>query len=322
MVLAASEVRANGTTYPVPAISAPRTCTVTVFWGDQNIDIATIEAGPLVTGHDGSGNPSFGEGLNPQFPRTVICDPETNKPDCPSWLGLTGPFLRWEYRFTPINESYNANPFVVSVASDVEIDATTAVAVSSPGAGDYWAGLGQDMYEARILRFDFGESETFPPGYGYYFTPVGFDPRVASAGAVVVDFGQGFCLLAGAGRSTLAPNQAAANVQTFTLPGTPCTIGFNVAPDGKVIPGTMQVVEGSTDCTITETIEPLTSGGKPIVYIGSVQFTQVGSCSYCWVNTYGGKTCSSCTTCCISNATGNCVAKSSIVPPNTCRSLP
>ena len=287
VLFAASEVRAGGTTpYPLsPGVAVPpRDCTIDAGGGVK----VHIEAGPA--------------DLSPQFPLAGMCGPTG---------GPYQPCLRWIYRWTVTGTNASLVEALVSVDSDITVlDAKTPVHIS------------------KILGIvNVGEAERFLdfPTSGTKFVANYSTPANATPGTLTAGFiGKkgllplvGRCQLAGANNVVLQPNQAVADMQTFQTPG--CTVAFSVGPDGKVIPDTIQITAGTDNCTTTETIEPLDIDGIPVVYIGSAQMTLQGSCSYCWVNTSGGKTCTTCKTCCISNATGKCVAISSIVYPDVCR---
>lgn len=281
-------------------ITIQRTCTAG--------SLAFVEAGPLIT------NFNWDAGLNPDFPRVVNCPSQ----DCAgTTLPLNGKFLRWDIRFTPFLKT---SPSLVGtqVAADVQIETSIGGTASIAGSQVSALQVGAGDWDSRWLTFP-GNSTSNSPFIASYFT--GLDVKARPEGVVVKSGNStATCQLAGAGINTgLDPNQAVADLQSFVLPGTDCNVQFNVASDGKVVKGTMQVISGS--CTVEETDQPIIIDYQEIVFIGPVQFTQPGSCNYCWTNTFGGKSCCNCTDCCINKATGKCVKATTLATPSTqCKS--
>lgn len=282
-LLTATEVRAQ--LFPPDNGAPPRTC---------NLDTTvTIVAGE-------NGDPTA------PFPRVVSCP----GPDCPPSFSGSGQFLLWEYLAT--YNGVNPSNLFLSVSGNTEIFfATPTAAVSTPiCAGDSQSKAGQKTCEVRFLRFN-ANGSTFAAAY---LTGIGWSPRIATAGAKAGNF-EKFCLLAGAGSPTTEPNQALADQQSYQLPG--CTVAFSVTPTGKVIPGTIAILDGAINCTTAETNTPIVVDGKPVEFVGPVQFTQAGSCNYSWTNTTGGQSTVFCTTCCIKASTNQCVQKSTLSNPTT-----
>ncbi len=302
LLLGVSEVRAQWGTVATPQ----RSCTAGA--------LAIVDAG--ANPNDPPGQPTG------PFPRAVTCPDECFGAVYPGTTTLlTGQFLRWDFRYSPFPKT-SPSLVGVQVASDVGIVAavspngTGTPSITAPCFGDSSIQSGANDCDSQWIKYP-GNSTSTNPFKAYYFTGLGLQPRVEG---VVVKSGSSIanCLLAGAGTSGgLDPNQAVADAQTFNTPG--CTVVFSVAPNGKVIPGTIQIIEGQANCSTGETTEPVTIDGIPTVFIGPAQFTQPGSCSYCWTNTAGGRSCCTCTTCCVNSATGKCVLKSTI-PSTQCLS--
>lgn len=276
-LLSATEVRAQ--LFPPASGEPPRTCNLGTT--------VTIVAGL-------NGDPTA------PFPRVVSCP----GPDCPPGFNPSGQFLRWDYSFT-YNGVNPSNAFL-SVSHDTELFFTTPAAAVSTSicAGDSQSKAGQFTCEVTFLRYN-ANGSTFNAAY---LTSLGWSPRIATAGAKAGNFQQ-FCLLAGAGRPTTEPNQAVADQESYQLPG--CLVAFNVTPNGKAIPGSMQILDDpNNNCTIEETLVPPTVNGKEVQFIDAAQITTAGTCTYSWVNSSGGLSSTLCTGC--------CVTKSTVNPPNTC----
>lgn len=290
IIVALAYTQVKAADYPlVPVTTVPRTC---------NLTFVTIVAGP-----DSNCQP------NAQFPKHVICPDPVDCPGSDAWIPpLKGPYLLWEYLFKYIG--VNPSHVLLSVASDIEIAQTVpAAAPSDPGAGDSTTKLGINMWESRILRYNANSTNYL----ARYYTVRGIEPRVATAGAIAGK-NAAYCLLAGAGTTSLDPNQAIADEKSFQTPG--CTIVYKVATNDKVIPGSMRIVDGQNNCTVVED-NAFTIDGKPVMFMGSAQFTTEGSCNYCWTNTDGGKSCVWCTACCVKKGTTRCVATSTLLDPAT-----
>jgi hypothetical protein len=277
--LVVSEVRAAG--FPAEPLTAPRECNFT--------DIR------IVAGPDAKGEP-----LAP-FPRVVTCpDPD----DCPRKdVPLVGQFLLWEFKVTELGKTRVAH-VILSVAADIEVLwAYPSAALSDICLGDDTTKAGQHTCESRFIRFDAEPTTTL----ARYYTPVGLVPTLTTAGW---DAGKadGYCPCAGAGTTVFEASQAEPKSQSYVLGETGCIVRFDVAPNGKLIPGSMELVQGKGDCVIEDDTRLIEIDGKPVVYLGMVQWTEEGnSCKYCWTNTYGGKTCVTCTTCCIKKGTTKCI---------------
>lgn len=286
-LFSATEVRAQ--LFPPASGDPPRTCNL----GTK----VTIVAGL-------NGNPTA------PFPRVVSCP----GPDCPTGFSGSGQFLRWDYRF--MYTGVNPSSAFLSVSDDTELFFTTpTAAVSTPiCAGDSQSEAGEGVCEVRFLRFN-ANASTYNAAY---LTSPGWSARIATAGAKAGNFEQ-FCLLAGAGSPTTEPNQALADQQTYQLPG--CLVAFNVTPNGKVVPGSSVILDGAENCTIEETLVPITINGKPVVFVGAVQYTTEGSCTYSYTNTTGGQSSYICDTCCKTRSTvtpaNKCVLKSTLTNPAT-----
>jgi len=251
VVLGVSEVRAAD--FPAEPLTAPREC---------NIGGVRIVAGP-----DADGNPAA------VFPRVVTCPDPVDCLNSDTWdPPLIGQYLIWEYRFTYID---NLDHALLSVSSDVEIaQMVPAGAISDPAGGDSMTGLGEDMWESRILRYNANATVYL----ARYYTELGIVPRVATAGYRSGRRDVGYCLLAGAGTEAFEAGQAVAETECFVLPGTPCTVCYMVDSRGRVLPGSMIVVNGEGDCQVEETTVAVTIDGVPIQYLSVAQWTTGESC--------------------------------------------
>ncbi len=101
-----------------------------------------------------------------------------------------------------------------------------------------------------------------------YFTPVNVTPGTLTAGYVgkisTTLFGKtiwlpvaGRCALAGADNVVLQQNQAVADEQTYRAGD--CVVAFRVNSEGKVIPGTINLIDGDVEkCPISTPAEELT----------------------------------------------------------------
>jgi hypothetical protein len=297
LLFTASGVRATevSPSLPSPGVSSPpRECTMSVLGGAT----VQIQAGP---------NLSEEGGLATQFPIPVTC----GEGSCP--CGSDSKCLKWQYRWTITgSESASLLTGMVSVDSDVTV-------YSSDPSGAQVSKIFPILAEGeRFLTFQVGGGQTFT---GSYFTPVNVTPGTLTAGFVGK---KGFfplagrCALAGANNVLLSKNQPEPEEQQYRLQG--CTIAFQVASDGRVIPGTIRIVQDTGgQCTLFESTQPITVDGTETIFVGAATFTVPGSCSYCFTNTYGGRTCSTCTACCVNKATGACVLKSTI-PASQCKS--
>lgn len=265
--------------YPLsPGVTPPRECSIKV-WDDLYVK---VEAGP-----------AEGSGLSDIFPMPATCQ--------------DGPCLQWQYRWT-FPSGVTPLEALVSVDSDI------TVLVTNPSA-EISKIIPITAEGERFLKYRTSVSSFI----GSYYTP----PNVTAGSLTAGYVGKkgifpvaGKCSIAGADNVVIQQNQAVADEQTYKLEG--CTVAFKVASDNKVIPNTIRIVEPSDGtCTLSETYEPITVDGTPIIFVGAVQFTQEGSCKYCWTNTFGGSTCSTCTTCCVSKTTGKCVKTSTLQNPAT-----
>lgn len=271
--------------YPLSAgvAAPPRECSIRAWEGVY----VKIEAGPAESG-----------GLSDTFPVPTTC------PD--------GPCLQWKYRWifpagiTPLEALASVDSDITVLVTDPSAEVSRIIPITAEGE--------------RFLKY----AASGPQFTASYYTPPNVTAGSLTAGYVgkksVLPVA-GKCLLAGADNVVTQQNQAVADEQTYRMEG--CTVAFKVASDNKVIPGTIRIVEESSGgtCTLSETFEPITVDGTPIIFVGAVQFTQEGSCKYCWTNTFGGSSCSTCTTCCVSKSTGKCVKTSSLQDPaNQCKS--
>lgn len=272
-----------------PGGEAPRECLIKVCDGV----FVTIQAGPAL------GN----SGLSDVFPIPSSCS--------------GSPCLQWQYRWTfpsgvtPLEALTSVDTDVTVLMADPVAQVARIIPITAEGE--------------RYLKFAASGSAFVAS----YYTPTDVKPGTLTAGYT----GKkgiwpvaGKCALAGADDLIIQQNQAVIAEQTYALEG--CTVAFQVAPDNKVIPGTIRIVEGE-NCTTSETTSPIHVDGDPIIFVGAVQFTQEGSCKYCWTNTTGGATCSTCEDCCVRKTTNKCVkisslsdpctqCKASSIPPGTC----
>jgi hypothetical protein len=296
----AAEVSATGgQPLPSPGVSTPpRECTVAApvayTWPVQYVNVK-IQAGP-----NGEG------GLATEFPVSEPC-PEGVSSD-------TGQCLRWDYLWTILTAGASFDKTLTSVDSDITVHTATPAATvvnSLPGFFVF------DTDGERFLKFN---------AYGTSFTASYVTPASVTAGTLTAAFTgkkshkwfSGRCPLAGADNFVLQQNQAIAAQQQFKLAG--CTVAYTPDAFGKVIPGSLMIIEGAENCSVEETTNAIIVDGKPVVFVGAVQFTQGGSCNYSWTNTTGGRSTVNCSTCCINNTTGQCVLKSSLSNPTTqCR---
>jgi hypothetical protein len=179
-----------------------------------------------------------------------------------------------------------------------------------------------DTEGERFLKF---ETNTTTEFIGSYWTPINVTPGTLTAAALgkkgtAINVFFGRCPIAGADNVITQSNEAVADLRTFKITG--CTVIFQVDRDGKVIPGTIAVLEDEDNpnpggCTANETTDPLVIDGKTIEFVGAVQFTQGGSCNYSWTNTAGGRSTVNCPNCCINKATSQCVLTSTLTNPAT-----
>jgi hypothetical protein len=306
LLFANSEVRAEF----ADAVAPQRTCTAG--------SLVNVVAGPCLSGMTcDTTNPALAR----DFPRLVNCPAECDGAIVPGTSNLlSGLFLRWDILFTNIGQ---VSPSLIGtqVAADISIEAVVGNAsASTPGIEESSLTVGQNDWDSRWLKFP-GNSSNNQPFLASYFTQTG--PKVRPEG-IVIKSGKtiGSCMLAGAGSpSGLDPNQPFYIEETFTMPG-PCTVNYSITPDCKAVPDSMQVVEG--ECTIAQTTEPIDINGYNVDFLAArcstVAWMQPGSCTYCVPLTGGGKTCSTCSTCCIKASTGTCVKTSTLSSPATqCR---
>ena len=258
LLLATSEVRAVVTPYPLsPGVATPpRECTIN-GWGGV---IVKIEAGPAT-----------GPGLSTQFPLTDICVPPGQ---------LEGqPCLKWQYRWSIIAGSASLKEALVSVDSDITVlKATTPVHVSK---------IIPIMAEGeRFLAFP----TSLTSFVAEYWTPLNVTPGTLTAGFVGNKlFLMGRCDLAGANNVTVQPFQAVPNLAFYPLPG--CLVSFAVDSKGMPIPGTTQAT--GDGCEGSPQDSEMVIDGLSLLYGSPMQWTVEApeSCTTCWRNTYGGKTC-------------------------------
>ncbi len=287
---------------------------------------SSVVAGPCLSGMQGCNGT-----LAPDFPRIVNCPAECNgAKDAVTNQLLSGQFLRWDYLIIGTSKC-SPSLIGVQVAENVEIEASVGGNLSgsvgsvnnapSPPGTSTEMGVGQNDWDSVWLKFPANATPT-NPFLAAYFTQVGV--KVGQEG-VVTKSGNTImsCGVAGAGiPAAVNANAALYTDYVFTTPG-PCTATYKVTPppDCKAIPNSLQLIEGSSsDCAVTETANSQIDG-KDILNISTacpvVTFTQPGSCSYCVYNTYGGKTCCTCTSCCVRASDGVCVKASTLSSPLT-----
>jgi len=301
LLLAASGVGATDDCPPtIPSYgipTPPRECTINVT--SDGTKYVKIEAGPAESG------------LAKEFPIPV---------DCPPGPGVPTGCLKWQYRWT----FNNVNPELagVSVDSDITVFAATLPAEVSKLLGILNLGKGE-----RFIKFTASGAPL--PFIAEYITPVDATPGTLTAGFTgkysTTFFGKtiwlpaaGLCALAGANNVVLQQNQATPDYSSSRIPN--CLVSFLLDPSGKVVKGSMTTEpDDPAICEVTEddTLKVMGSDGelREIVFSTAAQTTQAGSCRYCWVNTAGGQSCTTCKTCCIDNASGKCVPTSTLTNP-------
>jgi hypothetical protein len=278
----ASEVRADDCPPPYPlslgVAAPPRDCTINPISGVSVL----IEAGP------GAG----------EFPLPDTCEGGE-------------PCLRWDYRWTVSwtgDKPVSLLDAVVSVDSDITVLKATPPVRVSKVLGIVNLGEGE-----RFLDFTVPGLSVFPASY---WTPLNASPGTLTAGFV----GKkgllplvGRCQLAGANNVGGDLNQPVADEQSFQTPG--CTVAFRVAPNGKVVLGSMRFIDPPPPvdpliCTLDESPTPIKINEKPVLFVGPTQWTQnIDSCDYSYVNTAGGPSTIKCTACCVDSRTNKCVPK-------------
>ena len=300
--LAIGEAKATDTPLPSPGISAPvRECTINapVLFSTSKVSIK-VEAGPGAASNT----------LADQFPVSGPCPAGVSDTTCKQWI----------YRWTVQTSGATLQKALNSVDSDVTIHTSTPAGATV--IKTLPAFIPVDTEGERFLKFEANTTSEF---IGSYWTPINVTPGTLTAAALGkkgtslnVFFGR--CAIAGADNVITQSNEAVADLRTFKITG--CTVAFQVDRDGKVIPGTIQIVvdpdnPNPGNCIPEETTDPLVIDGKTIEFVGAVQFTQGGSCNYSWTNTAGGRSTVSCLNCCINKATNQCVLKTSLVSPTT-----
>lgn len=234
-------------------------------------------------------------GLSTDFP--VTCKNGTGQCSCGD-VSLNPTCLQWQYRWTITgfaSGTASLSHALISAASNITV-------FSSDPSG---AKVLQPLIARgeRFLDFSVNGGTTFTASY---YTPINVTPGTLTAGIVgkngIVPL-LGRCAVAGAAHLTVAQNQAlpVSLTETLTTAGG-CVVSFQVDPSSrKIIAGTIRLVSGSTDdCSISET-DSLTIDGKNVINIAIGEWTEQGSCSYCFANTFGGKTCTTCKTCILRN---------------------
>jgi hypothetical protein len=275
LLLAVSGVKADGT-YPYPLSLGnavpPRVCTINGWGGVQ----VTIEAGPDLT------KPL---GLSDQFPLSAWCGPpETEYEPC----------LQWQYRWTVVAGSANLKEAYVSVDSDI-----TVLKADAP------------VHISKILQtLNIGEAERFldftvPGGTTFtasYSTPLNVTPGTLTAGFVGNKlFLWGHCALAGANNVIAQPGQPVPSLSYNQLPG--CLVSFQVDLKGNPIPKTCFFeglgCEPKASTPLPCSDSDMKIDGETLIYGSPMQWTVPAdaSCTTCWRNTYGGKTCVTTQTC-------------------------
>jgi hypothetical protein len=269
---------------PSYAVPVTRQCQI-------NLNAAKTQYVTILAGPDSS-QPN---GLANQFP--IPCkNGDPNNINCVCGDPTLIPYcLQWQYQWTLTGGGSLTNA-LTSAATDVTVFA------SNPSGATVLQPL--IAMGERFINFPIsGKPTTFT---GSYYTSPNITPGTLTAGFTGIN---GFwpllgrCALAGAENLTVPANLAtpANQTQTFSIPG-PCVFSVSVDPTtGKVIPNTIRLISGSeTDCSIIETTS-ITVDGKPVINIGAGQWTELGSCSYCFANGIGGKTCTTCKTCSVKN---------------------
>jgi hypothetical protein len=265
LLLAASVVRAtgDGTPFPSPGVSEPpRQCAIDAGFGSIKVTVK-IEAGP-------------GTDL---FPVNDTC-------------GESKPCLRWDYRWTITAgpTGFNLTDAVASVDTDITVLAGTGTVKVSKLLDFLNIGEGE-----RFL--DFTASGT--TWTASYWTPLNVTPGTLTAGFLVK---KGFlplaghCALAGANNVVLEPYQPVPSLSYNQLPG--CLVSFAVDKNGNPIPYTCFAQGAGCEPPATEGPAPCSESdmkidGEPLLYGSPMQWTVEGpsSCTTCWRNTAGGKTC-------------------------------
>jgi hypothetical protein len=291
--------------------SLQRICTAT--------GLGTVVAGPCLTGLTCD---TVTPALSKDFPRTVICPAECDGAVIPGTTTLlSGTFLRWDYTFTG---AVGASPSLLGLQVAAEMDVVAALGgngtmsnisadFSAPCIGDSALQMGVNDCDSKWLKISGNCSATNPYRVSY-FTELGV--RGGTEGASFKSGKSvGACPVVGAASpSCVNSNTALYTELSFTMPG-PCGLRYKVtpAPDCKAVPGSMELLYG--DCDISETANNMICDGKEVLEIGSscpvATWTEIGSCTYCVPLTGGGKTCSTCSTCCIDSKTNTCVKKTS-----------
>lgn len=291
VLLAASWVGADEckTLPPLPSYASPVARSCTVYLSKDQTQYATILAGP-----DGNG------GLATAFPKKCLNANGPNKTAATDPLcqceEASSSCSQWQYQWTITSSSKaNLSQALVSAGSNVSVYSSdpAGAAVLQPNIA-----LGE-----RLLQFNVNGGTMFTASY---YTPLNVTPGTLTA-AFVGKNGtatmQGRCALAGADFVTVPQNQAVVLTQTQTISTAGgCVASFQVDPtSNKVLPNTIKLISGSTtDCSTSETTS-MTVDNKNLVDIAAGQWTELGSCSFCFVNTYGGKTCTTCTSCTLRN---------------------
>lgn len=291
VLFAAAGVKAAEECLPLPplpsyAVPVERACTIKLSLDGSKY--ARILAGPDATQENG---------LATAFPLT--CKNGVGQCSCGD-AALNPTCLEWQYQWKIIGfPAANLGTAMISAGSNVSVYSSNPV-----GATVLQPLIAKGE---RFIQFSVPDGMTFS---GAYYTPLNITPGTLTAGFTGKN-GRipllGRCALAGASFVTVSQNQAlpAPETKTFSTAGG-CVFSLNVDPaSGKAIPGTIKLIGGSPDdCSISETYS-MQIDGNPLVYVSAGQWTEEGSCKYCQTNTYGGKTCATCSTCIIRN--GVCV---------------
>jgi hypothetical protein len=300
LLLAASGVRATDDCPPtIPSYgipTPPRECRIDI----TSTSYVTIQAGP-----------DSGTGLASVFPIAV---------NCPAVPGVPAACAKWQYRWTFTNVTPELAG--VSVDTDISVFQATPSGEISRILGTLNLGKGE-----RFVKFPASGTSFIAE----YITPIDATPGTLTAGfagkypvkvgklTIPVPTG-GLCALAGANNVVLQQNQATPDLSSSRIPD--CLVTFLLDQYGKVVKNSMTAEPPGT-CKVTEddSFQVIDAEGniRNVLFTTAAQTTQEGSCRYCWVNTAGGQSCTTCTTCCINKATNKCVPQSSI-PADQCKS--
>jgi hypothetical protein len=283
----------------LPSFAVPVARSCQIYLNALKTQYVTIQAGPDLTINPTVTNPFP---LANQFPIPVpnpaACLDGTQPSQC-LCDKANSTCNQWQYKWT-LSGGGSLTNAMTSAASDVTVFS------SNPATATVFQpllALGE-----RFLSFPVRNQTTFTASY---YTPPNITAGTLTAGFTGINGLKpliGRCALAGAQNLTVPANLATPSIQTqtFTIPG-PCIFSLSIDPTtGKVVPNTTTLLTGSASyCQLVET-NSLVVDGKPVINISAGQWTELGSCSSCLANGFGGKTCVTCKTCTVVN--GVCTA--------------